>query len=276
MNSTSDSVMVPVERKELKQGEWSLHYYLAGPRDKELIVFLHPAFADYRCFEKQMAFFSRQYRVITVDMPGHGKSQTGKSGVKIGATSTFIRSIIEKEGYQKAHLVGVSMGTLIAQQFAFENPQMVSSLSALGGYSIHIDNKAVVKAQRGENIKWIFKALFSMNAFRRYVARVSVLKAEEQQKIFEMTQSFTRKSFMVMSDLGKLMKPGIPVVRSYPLMVLCGDNDNELALTVSRQWHQAEPASRFVIISNAGHCANMDNAEEFNNTLNDFLNPPKY
>lgn len=276
MSSTSDSAIVFVEKKELKLNNWSLQYHLSGPRDKDLIVFLHPAFADHRCFEKQLAFFSTNYRVMTLDMPGHGKSKTGRSGAKIGATSACIRTIMEQEGYKKANLVGVSMGSLIAQKFVSENPDKVASLTVLGGYSIHSDNKAIVAAQRAENLKWIFKALFSMNAFRRYVARMSVSNVEEQQEIFEMTRNFTRKSFMVMSDLGKIMQPGKPVVRDYPLLILCGDKDNELARTISMQWHQAEPSSRFFIISNAGHCANMDNASEFNRTLNDFLNSPKY
>ena len=47
-----------IEHKELKQNGCSIHYYISGDTSKELIVFLHPAFADHRCFDKQVDFFA--------------------------------------------------------------------------------------------------------------------------------------------------------------------------------------------------------------------------
>ena len=77
------NIQSPVEHKELKQDGYSIHYFASGIPGKELIVFLHPAFADHRCFDKQIEYFSQDYRVITIDMLGHGLSKVEKSKDKI-------------------------------------------------------------------------------------------------------------------------------------------------------------------------------------------------
>jgi 3-oxoadipate enol-lactonase len=258
-----------IEKKELIHDGYPFHYCASGESKNELIVFLHPAFADHRAFDQQIDYFSGKYRVITMDMPGHGLSQPGKA--KIDHTIHYIYSILENEKYDKAHFVGVSMGSLIAQYFALHHPEKVQSLTVLGGYDIHADNKELNKAQRSENIKWIFTALFSMNAFRRYVARVSVNRPEEQARIYEMAKLFTRKSFLAMSGLANVVKHRKDVSWNYPLLILCGEKDLELAIKMSKKWHEENPSSKFHMIENAGHCANMDDPETFNRILMEFL-----
>ena len=204
-------------------------------------------------------------------MLGHGLSQVEKGKDAIDETVTHICKILQLEGFSKAHIVGVSMGSLIAQYFAFLYPEKIASLTVLGGYNIHADNRDVAKAQRGEQLKWIFKALFSMDLFRRYVAKFSVSNVEEQEKFYNMAQNFTRKSFIAMSGLGKILRKRDDITISYPLMLLCGENDIELAKNSCKKWHKSELHSIYFEILSAGHCANMDNANMFNDTLMKFL-----
>ena len=248
---------------------YPVYYHAIGNCENDLIIFLHPAFADHRAFDQQIDFFTRNYRVITMDMPGHGLTQSGKA--KIDHTIHHIHLILEGEGCQKAHFVGVSMGSLIAQYFALHYPEKVQSMTVLGGYDISADNKELNKAQRTENIKWIFKALLSMNSFRWYVAKVSVIKSEEQARIYEMAKMFTRKSFLAMSGLGNVVKHREGVVQNYPLLILSGDKDIELSIRMSKKWHHENPSSEFYMIENAGHCANMDDADEFNRVVGEFI-----
>jgi pimeloyl-ACP methyl ester carboxylesterase len=270
-NSNSNTVKAVIEQKELKQDGYSIFYYATGAKDKDLIVFLHPAFADHRCFNNQIDFFVQHFRVVTIDMLGHGQSKVPKAKDKIDFTIHHIDSILSNEGYGKAHFVGVSMGTLVAQYYALHNPHKVQSMTILGGYDINADNSEIAKAQRSENIKWIFKAIFSMNSFRRYVSSVSVSNPAEQARFYEMASLYTRKSFMCMSGLGNIIKQRDSVTRSYPLLILTGDKDIELAIRMSKKWHENEPTSKYKIIENAGHCANMDNADEFNSVVMSFI-----
>lgn len=267
--------MSVIEHKEFKQNGCSIHYYVAGDTSKELIVFLHPAFADHRCFDKQVDFFSKDYRVLTIDMIGHGLSRVNKSKDKLDATISHLDTILEIERKNNAHFIGVSVGSLIAQYYALMYPSKVLSLSILGGYDINADNKEVEKAQRSEQIKWIFKAIFSMNSFRKHVATVSVSLPDERMRFYEMACCFTRKSFMIMSGLSNVLKVRANIKRDYPLLIMVGDNDIELSKRMSLNWYKSEPTCSFFLIKGAGHCANMDNSNDFNRYVFDFIKEKK-
>jgi len=272
-NIKIDSVGIhsPIEHKEIKQNGYSIHYFVSGDINKDLIVFLHPAFADHRCFDSQIDYFSKHYRVVTVDMLGHGLSAINRSKDKIDLTVNHLNSILKREGYKKAHIVGVSMGALIAQYFGLNHFDLVSSMTIVGGHNINANNREIAKAQRSENIKWIFKAIFSMNSFRRYVSSVTVSKPAEQARFYNMVSLFTRKSFIAMSGLGNVMQERKNIESNYPLLILSGEKDIELVQRLGKRWHDSEPTSKYHIIRDAGHCANMDNPDEFNSTLMTFI-----
>jgi pimeloyl-ACP methyl ester carboxylesterase len=274
-NNVLNEIESLIEQKELKQNGYSIFYFATGDKEKELIVFLHPAFADHRCFDKQIDYFAKEFRVVTIDMLGHGLSKVEKTKDKIDCTIHHIDTILNNEGYSKAHFAGVSMGTLIAQYYSLHYPDKVQSMTILGGYDINANNKEISKAQRSENIKWIFKALFSMNSFRRYVSSVSVSKPAEKARFFEMASLFTRKSFICMSGLGNILKQRDNIIISYPLLILSGDKDIELAKSMSKKWHDSEPTSKFHMIENAGHCANMDDPNKFNSIVMSFIKQGK-
>jgi 3-oxoadipate enol-lactonase len=260
-----------IDHKVLEKDGYGIHYFVSGDKSKETIVFLHPAFGDHRCFAKQIDSFSQNYQVITIDLLGHGLSQAGKAKVKIDSSAEHIGEIMKHTGTLSAHIVGVSMGSLIAQYFALKHPERVLSLTVLGGYSINKENKELAKAQRKEIFKWLFKMIFSMDAFRKYVASVSLIDQVEQARFFESASLFTRKSFVVMSGLGKIVRQRENGLKKYPLLILAGEKDLALALKTSAEWHKEVKDSQFYVIEKAGHCANMDNSAKFNEILLNFI-----
>ena len=260
-----------IDHKTIENNGNTIHYFVSGNEEGETIVFLHPAFGDHKCFDKQVDYFSRKYRVITVDMLGHGLTGVGKSKDKITATANHVSEILRAENRDDAHIVGVSLGSLIAQDFAIKYPEKVLSLTGLGGYNINREQKEINKAQRSEMLKWLFKMIFSMSAFRRYVAITTVLEPTEQAQFYESARLFTRKSFIVMSGLDSIIQERAGIQRKYPLLILAGEKDMELAVKSAKQWHEDEHDSEFYIIEQAGHCANMDNALKFNNILMNFI-----
>lgn len=257
------------EHKILEYPGYNIHYYVSGNPNGQAIVLLHAAFADHRCFNRQLEFFGENYRIITMDMLGHGLSQANKTSDKIDKTACHIHQILEKESISKTHIVGVSMGSLLAQYFALEYPEC--TLSVLGGYDISSDNKQVNKAQRTEGLKWILKALFSMHLFRNYIAKVTVNNPELQPEIYEMANCFTRKSFMYMSGMRNVVKFRENTIIARPMLNMVGDRDLELAKHMALKFHRSMPEIKYQVISNAGHLANMDQPEMFNSVLDEFI-----
>ena len=266
-------IKTSIEHKTLTLNENVIHYYVSGEHDKPVVLFLHPAFVDHTCFYKQVDFFSQEFRVITIDLIGHGLSEVRNNKDKIDKSTEHILEILNAESIDKLHIVGVSMGALIAQHFTLKHPDRILSLTSLGGYNINKINKSIEKSQRKEMLSWIIRVLFSMDSFRRYVGATVGIKKEEQIKLYESAQGFSRKSFTIMPGLNKLIENRPGPFRDYPLLIIAGEKDNDLAKQMAKIWHSEEPDSKFYIIEQAGHCANMDNPESFNeivyNTIKD-------
>lgn len=259
------------EHKVLKRTGYDIHYYISGRKENELLIFLPAAFCDHRTFDHQVAYFSKNYRVMTIDLLGHGQSQVNNSNDKIDASADHLLQIMKQEGYEKAHFAGVSMGSLIAQHFAFLYPEKVSSVAVTGGYNIHKDNSEIAAAQSAEKMKWFFKVIVSMDSFRRHVASIAAIKPEEQAKIYESTKAYTRASFRIMPGLNKINNIRELPKKKYPLLLMVGDHDIDISVKYSQKWHKEDPETYFYIIKNAGHNANMDNPEDFNRILKDFI-----
>lgn len=260
-----------IEHKTLKMDGYEIHYNVSGKENNDLIVFLHPAFSDHRVFDQQIDFFSKYYRVITIDLIGHGLSKAKKSKDKIDVSSEHIAKILEIKGFDKAHIVGISMGSLIAQYFALEYPEKIKTLTALGGHNINKENKEVAKAQRSYNLSLIFRAIFSMKAFRKMTAE-NICKSEKGQALFyETTSHYERKSFMVMQGLQNVIKDRKNIKTEYPTLILTGEFDIELAKKMSKEWHTDLENSEYFIIENAGHCANIDKPLVFNKVVKEFI-----
>ncbi len=260
-----------VEHKQLNEDGYDIHYFTAGTRGKDLVIFLHPAFSDHHAFDQQIAHFSKSYYVITIDLIGHGLSKQKKSADKIDCSEKHINSILLTEGYQSAHIVGVSMGSLIGQYFALKHPEKVKSLTVLGGYSIHENNSEVKKAQRNSNLGLILRALFSIKSFRQKTAEISTHTPQGKLNFFKSSALFSRKSFMVMQGLDHIIMERELPKKNFNTLILTAEHDIDLAKKMALSWHSQTENSDYHQFKNAGHCANMDVPDEFNTLVEGFI-----
>ncbi len=271
MNTVHTKIQSKVEHKTLELDGYQIHYYISGAINNSSILFLHPAFSDHRAFANQIDYFSKNYRVITIDLLGHGLSKANTSKDKIDVSTEHIVQILEQEYIPKIHLVGVSVGSLIAQYFALKHPNKVQSLTALGGYSIHEKNETIKKAQRLANLGLVFRALFSMNAFRSKTAKITCYSKEGQTLFYESSSLFERKSFKVMPGVEYMIDNRNNLNIAYPMYILVGEYDIDLAKQMALKWHKDVPHSSYFVLKDAGHCANLDKPNAFNKILNQFI-----
>lgn len=259
----------PLE-KQLPKESYTLYYYTQGDPSKEAIVFIHPAYGDHTCFHHQFDIFAEDYHVISLDMPGHGKSQVRGGNVGIDATVDLVAEILAAEGHAGAHLVGVSLGSLVAQAVAYRHPRLVKSAAICGGYNIFGDNSAISKAQNREIFKAMFLMLFNMDSFRRYVVQNTNVVEAERDMFYRAMQKFTLRSLPVLSGMSKILDK-TPRSLPQPLLILTGEHDLPILIRHAQDWQEREPNTQARLIPAAGHCANMDNPVEFNRVLKDFF-----
>lgn len=266
-----------LEKKSYSYGTTVIAYYVSDVivgHEKETLVMLHAAFADHRIFTPQVEALSQTYQVICVDLVGHGGSQPSKLGVSMKDMPKVVTGILDQENVTTAHMIGVSLGSLVAQCIAHRYPDRVRSVTVVGGYSIHKDYEYVLKEQKKEMFRWLWRIVFSMKSFRTYVIQASISTEYGKRLMEPGVNLFTRRSFPAMQGMDSCFTP-IAAPMPYPLLIIYGEHDLPLVKQVAQKWVQLEPGSQLVEIKNAGHCANADNGSAFNRALEGFLESSK-
>lgn len=236
-------------------------------QDRESIILLHPAFADYRIFINQFEAWQDRYNLIAIDLIGHGKNNDLKE-MALDAMPAIIKEIIHVHKIDQVHLLGVSLGSLIAQALA--DQITCKSLTIVGGYSIHKNNEKILKKQAKEMWKWLFLMVFAMNRFRSYVTQVST-KSQEGQYVFKLgSKHFMRRSIIVMRGMNNLFKKSSEDLK-YPLLIVVGEYDLTITIDHNKELSQIESMSRYQLVKGAGHCVNIDQAQTFNKLYEDFI-----
>ncbi len=246
-------------------------YWISEGAKSESIVFVHAAFADHSSFDKQVDYFSKDFQVITLDLIGHGLSTEAQKGDGIEDTASSLRQLLDTEGIDKAHLVGISIGSVLIQDFANKFPERVASLSCFGGYDINNFDPSMQKENSGQQMKMMLKALFSIKWFAESNKLISAITPEAQEDFYQMNIRFKKSSFRYLAGLSGLVNRQKTAARNYPLLIGCGDHDIPLQIKLSNMWHESEPQSTLVLFKNSGHLVNMDAPEKFNEVLKQFL-----
>lgn len=262
---------IKVKTEEKRVSGSPIYYYVSGAENSECIVFLHAAYADHTQFNSQVNFFTKNYKVIAVDMLGHGKSTDAAKGDGIEKMAEYIASIADAENAEKIHLAGVSLGAVVVQDFANKFPDRTASIACFGGYNINNFDVSMQKENSGTQMGMMLKAIFSTKSFAKANMKISAVTPQAQQDFYEMNLRFPKKSFMYLAGLNGMVNKVKPTPRDYPLLIGCGDSDIPMELKVCELWHNEEPTSKKVVIPNSGHLVNMDAPDSFNDIMQKFL-----
>lgn len=245
-------------------------YFVSNEGHAEWVLFLHAAFVHHEMFKDQFAYFLDKYNILAVDIMGHGLSlETGK-GDGIDRMADWIAGIMQVEGIDSLHVVGVSLGAVLAQDFANRYPDAVRSLACFGGYNINDFDARLQRRNAARQMGMLLKALFSVKWFAKSNKKISACTPHARDAFFAMNLRFRRKSFMFLAGLNKLVNRYPLAKRNYPLLIGCGHLDDPMALEALRAWQVTEPDCKCVVFENAGHCVNMDVPQAFNRTLEGF------
>lgn len=116
-------------------------YYEDSGGQGDVILFLHGLFLDGRMFASQVEALKDKYRCICLDWRSQGRSEIAKFGHDADGLVNDIKVLIEKLNIANCHIVGVSVGGVIAIRLAAQFPKIVKSIVGIGS------------AANGENIE---------------------------------------------------------------------------------------------------------------------------
>ena len=107
-------------------------FYVLNQKEQSIpIVFIHGVGLTYEIWQPQLDFFTN-YSTLAYDILGHGKSSLKKQNISFDDFSDQLIKLIDELNFQKIHLVGFSIGSLIARNFATKFNDRLQSLVLLG------------------------------------------------------------------------------------------------------------------------------------------------
>ena len=261
---------------DVKQSE--IYYTVRGKGNP--IVLLHGGFLDHKMWEAQIDSLTENgYRVISLDLPGHGRTRNNDSSLFI---QEFIRACLDSLGIKKATLVGCSMGGLSAAEFALAFPEMVDRLvlvsSLVTGYDqryAHDSTALRYFSEFRDKIK-IPDLPAAAEVFTRYWCDGLRASTEVDQKVRMYVYNTTLKSLEShrYSEWPKfdssLAIDQLPSLGA-PTLLIYGDKDLPIIIQASKIIRELIPDANVVEIKNTAHMVNMEAPEAFNRELLRFL-----
>jgi len=110
-----------------------IHSASAGS-GRTTLVFVHGWTCDSTSWAAQVPALAKKYRVLTLDLPGHGKSDSPKDGkFSMDLFARAVEAVRAEAGTDKIVLVGHSMGAPVIRQYAHLYPERVAGLVAVDG-----------------------------------------------------------------------------------------------------------------------------------------------
>ncbi len=103
--------------------------------EPEVLVLLHGLHGHLQWWNYyQVPVLAQQYRVVTLDQRGHGKSFKPATGYSIEAMASDVYELLRQLNIERVHIGGASMGGMVSLQFALAHPAMVRSLILVDSY----------------------------------------------------------------------------------------------------------------------------------------------
>ena len=247
-------------------------YYLIKKNDTVPIVFIHGVGLTKEIWRPQIDFF-KNHNILTYDLIGHGDTPLEKTQLNFEDFTKQLLNLIDELNINKIHLVGFSLGSLIARHFAAKHSNRLSSLVLHGSiYKRSIEQKRIVENRFG--LMKMDKPASKKSALRRWFTEEFIKNNKEvYDKIYLMLED---------NDLKNLLK-------IYKLFVNYEDDDqmfgkintNTLVTTVqydvgsttemAKNLAKQIKSTKYIEIKNGKHLCNIECAENFNKTIELFI-----
>lgn len=247
-------------------GDISLHHEREGQGTD--LVLIHGLGGDVHSWDAETPVFARFHRVLRVDMRGCGASDKPPGPYSPGLFARDLCSLFDRLGIAVAHVLGISMGGVIAQRFALDFPLRVRSL-ILVSTSSEVGAKSVAAWQRLADLieREGFDAR-SADASRAvspsFAAGHPDIVAELGRRNAANDPRAYAATARAVSDYNWTAElPGLTA----PTLILQGLDDQLTPPGGSVKMSRAMPRSRLLLIAAAGHNLPLEQLALFHNMV---------
>ena len=247
-------------------------YSLSKINEKNPIVFIHGVGLTKEIWDPQINFF-KDYNTLTYDLIGHGKTPLKKSKVDFEDFSKQLLKLIKELNLDKIHLVGFSLGALIARHFASEHNGKLSSLIIHGSIYKRTEEQKRVVQNRFEVAK-MDKSASKQTALRRWLSDDFTKKNPEiYKKIYSILEKNNRLNFLKCYEIFVNYVDDDSILKKINVdtLITTGENDVGSTPEMSRNLSKIIQGSKFIEIKKGKHLCSIECADDVNITFKEFI-----
>lgn len=242
----------------------------------EVVLFLHGIGGNRTNWRDQLLALAPQYTAVAWDARGYGESADYEGDLRMEDFAADILRVLDAMGAERAHLVGLSMGGMLVQDFYARHPERVRSLAlcdtSRGPRTEHSDawveeflalRRAPLLAGKtpAEIAPKVAESLLGSRATEemraRLVASLSALHPESYLKTLETVTRY--HPILTLAEV------------AVPTLVIVGEDDRLTPPHASEVLARGIPGARLEVLPGAGHLSNIEAPVAFNAALLGFL-----
>ena len=242
------------------------HYRVRGPLNGPVLLLLHGSNASLFTWEPWSKSLSDHFRVVSVDLPGHGLTgPVPNHDYSDDGMVAFVAAFADKIGLRKFALAGNSMGGGVAARFAEIHPDRVSALILVdaGGMPGKMGDRIPLAFQLLRQ-PWLQSVLLHADpkplvreGLGKAIVRKSVLTEEmidlySDMALLEGERAATFERFNQIGGDLNFVKDHVGALKM-PVLILWGEEDHLIPVATAHVWNTAIPGSKLIVYPATGH-----------------------
>ncbi len=244
-----------------------VHYTIEGPQDAPALILSGSVGSSMEMWLPQREALSDEYRVISYDHRGHGKSPVPQGPYSVEELAGDVLALLDRLNIEKAHFCGLSMGGAVGMWLGRYQPHRLDQL-VLACTSAYFGSPEAwaerIELARKEGMEWI--ADFSLP---RWLTKEFITEnPETAERIRTMLAQTPPEGYTsACAALGAWDFAGELPDLPTPTLVIAGAEDPATPPDHAREIAAGVPRSRVVVLDGAAHLANVERPVEFNDLL---------
>ncbi|WP_239738125.1 alpha/beta hydrolase [Mammaliicoccus sp. H-M32] len=247
----------------------AIHYKTKG--NGYPVILLHGVFQDMEVFTTIIKKLSKQYQVISIDLRGHGLSDT-LSDSRVDDYISDIQQLIKALFIDSAYVIGLELGATIATGLTYKNPSLINGMVLINPtdnhttfpdnriYDRHADEIRTMTEQEREKylLRFRYKNIKQAKKFVKSHMPSNDLQTMEEE--IAIKRSF--KDFDIVSLLSEIK------VRT---LIISGLYDGKILYSEGKRVAELLPNAEFKLFEESGELPFVEENEKFIKVLNEFL-----
>ena len=235
------------------------------------LVLVHGFLGSSVMWKPQIDFFKDNFRVITPDLPGYGKSNKAKSHNSIKSISNLLLDCLREKKIDKFHLLGHSMGGMIVQDMAKKSGEKISKLVCYStGPRGEMPGRFETVEQSRENLK-----KKGLETTAKNIAKTWFIKGKDA-KYFDICIEAGKQTSIETADNSLVAIKnwnGVDTLKNIKseTLIIWGDQDKSYNLEQIQTLENNIKNSKLIIFKNCAHNVHLEKIDQFNQTIKDFL-----